>query len=209
MKECVICGTPIRKKDSVMSTEYVCSNGCKVARKAALPPKLTTLSVAYWVNQGYTEANAKLKISELQASRSPMNVSYWINQGLTEDEAKVKVSEVQQGNSNHRTEKYTHEELQALTPFSPVYWVNNGYTAEEASDIISQNSNNVSLEAFVKRYGVDVGTEKYDLLCESRKESYTLSGYIERHGQEEGTIIWNRKYEAMKKSSEPVSKNDT
>lgn len=208
MKECVICGTLIRKKDSVMSTEYVCSIACKSARKQTLPPKLSILSVAYWTNQGYTEADAKIKISELQASRSPMNVSYWINQGLTEDEAKAKVSEVQQGNSNQRTEKYTHEELQAFTPFSPVYWVNKGYTEEEASDIISQNNNNVSLEAFVKRYGVTVGTEKYNLLCDSRKESYTLSGYIERHGESDGAELWNRKYAAMKKS-EPISENDT
>jgi G:T-mismatch repair DNA endonuclease (very short patch repair protein) len=194
MKECVVCGKMIKKVDSVMTIDYVCSVECKTERKKSIPPPVSILTVSYWTDRGYTEQEAREKISVEQAKRSPRHPSYWTSRGFTEKEATDKVSEVQQGNAQKRNEKYTHEERQALTPWCVIYWVNKGYSEEEASEIISTNSDTQSLESCIRRYGIEDGTIKYNEMCEYRKEHYTLDGFIARHGQEEGERLWLNKY---------------
>lgn len=68
--------------------------------------------IRYWLDQGYTEEEAELKIIEAQTNRSKRSPAskkgmteytcrrpeFWINKGYTEEEAKKKVSEHQVGN---------------------------------------------------------------------------------------------------------------
>ena len=83
MKPCVICGKMIKKKNSVMAIDYVCSENCKIERKNNLPRKLTILSKQYWINKGYTVLDAERKVSFVQRKRSPRCVEYWIDKGYT------------------------------------------------------------------------------------------------------------------------------
>ena len=52
-------------------------------------------TIDYWINKGYSEDEAKLKVSSWQSLVSPRTIDYWINKGYSEDEAKLKVSEYQ------------------------------------------------------------------------------------------------------------------
>ena len=194
MKECVVCGKMIKKVDSVLTTDYVCSVECKTERKKSIPPPVSILTVSYWTDRGYSEEEAREKISIEQSSRSPRHPSYWVKKGYTMEEATDKVSEVQKGNTQKRSEKYTHEELQAFTPWSTVYWLNLGYTEEEAREIKSKNADTQSLESYISRYGEEEGTLKYNELCNHRKETYTLEGSIARHGEEKGEEIWANRF---------------
>lgn len=194
MKECVVCGKMIKKVDSVLTTDYVCSIVCRDERKKTLPKRVSITSKRYWIDQGYTEEDAKTKVSELQAQRSPRHKSYWTSRGFTEQEATDKVSELQKENTAKRNEKYTHEERQSFTPLSTVYWVNRGYTEEEARDIIKTNGNTVSLESFIRRHGDVDGTAQYNEYCESMKFVNSLEGFIERYGEDEGTRVWVGKF---------------
>jgi hypothetical protein len=205
MKECVVCGKMIKKVDSVMTTEYVCSITCKAERKKTLPKKVSSVSKSYWITQGYSEEEATLKVSDLQASRSPRHPSYWIKQGYTEEEANTKVKEVQSTNGKRNSEIYTKEELQARSVFSPVYWVNLGYTEEEANEIIKSNNSTVSLDAFIKRYGEDEGVTLYDEHCQKLKHTHSLDGYIEKYGAVEGELRWKGKY--LKRGNSQAAEN--
>ena len=194
MKPCIICDELIKKKDSVLTTEYVCSDECNKIRKARLPPVLTNVSKQYWINQGMSEEEATEQVSKLQRSRSVRCDEYWIKQGFTPEEAKLQVTNSQKESSAKRLEKYTKAERQSMTPFSPVYWINRGYTEDEANEIIRHNSDNMSLEYFISKHGQVDGTRMYDEMCQYRKENYTLEGYIRRHGEEKGLELWSKKY---------------
>lgn len=194
MKPCVVCGEKIKKKDSVMTMVYVCSIECKNKRKATLPKKVSITSWKYWINKGYSEKQAKEKVSTLQSQRSPRTINYWINKGYDKESAQQKLSEYQQKLSLKNIEKYSREERQKRTTFSEKYWINKGYTEEQAKEILRENSNTVSLSAFKKRYGATLGSELYQKLCANRKKEYTLKGYQERHGEKLGKQLWSKKY---------------
>ena len=65
--------------------------------------------IQYWINKGYSEEEAKLKVKEFQSNAGkkavqklkngeyfiPTQIQYWINKGYSEEEAKLKVSERQ------------------------------------------------------------------------------------------------------------------
>jgi predicted nucleic acid-binding Zn ribbon protein len=66
MKPCVICGKSIKKKDSVMAIDYVCSDSCKQQRKQQQPKKISITSLSYWTNSGMSIEEAKQQVSLLQ-----------------------------------------------------------------------------------------------------------------------------------------------
>jgi|688.fasta_scaffold476395_1 hypothetical protein len=205
MKECVVCGKMIKKVDSVMTIDYVCSIACKDERQKTIPKKVSITSKSYWIDQGYTEEDAKTKVSELQSQRSPRHPLYWTSRGFTDQEATDKVSEIQRANGKRNSELYTKEELQARTAFSPVYWVNLGYSEEEAIAITKANSDSISIDAFIKRNGEEEGTRLYNEHCEKMKHSNSFDGFIERYGEEEGERMWMSKY--VSRVDSKVAKN--
>jgi len=50
-----------------------------------------------------------------------------------------------------------------------------------------------SLEGYIKKYGEEEGTKKWELRKINRKISNSLEGYIKKYGEEEGTKKWNDK----------------
>lgn len=73
----------------------------------------------FWIKRGYTEYEAKQKISDIQHNISLKNknhvsnktVSYWLKKGYTEDEAKQRISELQSTFSLEKCiEKYGESE---------------------------------------------------------------------------------------------------
>jgi very-short-patch-repair endonuclease len=194
MKPCVVCGKMIKKKDSVMTMLYVCSDSCKSKRKSLLPKKATATSWRYWVKQGMTDLEAKTHVSKIQSERSPRCIEYWIKKGFSLSEANLKVSEYQQALGLKNLEKYSREERQQRTPFSEKYWIKKGYSLEEAKSILSKNADNTSLESYIDRYGQEQGVTLYTEMCDQRKQDYSLAGYQKTHGEVEGKRLWSKKY---------------
>lgn len=58
--------------------------------------------IEYWLNRGFTESEAKQKVSEFQRSCSPRCVEYWIkHKGYSIDNAKKEISKLQTKNSGN------------------------------------------------------------------------------------------------------------
>jgi len=194
MKPCVECGKMIRKKDSIMTIQYVCSSLCKTNRKLKQPKKISQTSAEYWLKKGLSLQESQEKISQLQKSRSPRSVDYWIKKGYTMENAIKQVSIMQRANSQLRLEKYDTAERKRRSPFCKEYWMEQGISEEEAKSYIMQRSDNMSLQYFISKFGETAGTLKYNALCESRKINYTLDGYINNHGDEAGRKLWSKKF---------------
>lgn len=194
MKPCVICGKLLKKNQSVMTLEYVCSQDCKAERKKSLPKKISILSKEYWINLGYSKEQATQIISQEQRKRSKRCLDYWISRGYLENEAKIKIFEHQSAIGKQNLIKFTKEERQNRSPFSKQYWINRGYSNEESKRIISSNSDTASLKQFISKFGVDVGTDRYNAMCNYRKKRYTLDGFISQYGEQQGKLLWSLKY---------------
>jgi G:T-mismatch repair DNA endonuclease (very short patch repair protein) len=190
----VICGKSIKKKDSVMAIDYVCSDSCKQQRKQQQPKKISITSLSYWTNSGMSIEEAKQQVSLLQKKRSKRCVDYWINHGFSHEEARIQVKEHQSKIGKKNLEKYNHYERQQRTPFSVEYWINKGFSRTESEKIIKENSDCTSLNYHISKYGKDEGTHLYKLLCETRKREYTLSGFKKKYGDIEGQKLWSKKY---------------
>jgi hypothetical protein len=131
MKPCEECGKMIRKKESVLTYLYVCSNLCKQIRKSKMPKKKTLTTLDYWVEQGLTLEQAKAKVSDIQKKRSKRCVEYWTQRGLSEVQAKNQVRAHQSSNGKINAQKYSREERQARSPFSKYYWFAKGFSEKE------------------------------------------------------------------------------
>lgn len=194
MKPCEVCGKIIKKKDSVLTHLYVCSKLCQQNRKNKMPKKKTPVTVAYWIEQGFSLEEARIKISNVQKQRSKRSVDYWVSRGFDEDQAKTQVKLFQSSNGKQNVQKYSREERQIRTPFSKLYWTNKGFTEHEASEIIQKNSDGTSLQYFQKRFGLDRGLELYSEMCNLRKRKYCLDAYISKYGEIQGKSLWSKKY---------------
>lgn len=82
---------------------------------------LTPANIKFWLNKGYTEEDAKKKISQLQSNASkhvdyekrllPSNLEYWIKKGYSKEESKRMVKESQSTFSLAKcVERYGEEE---------------------------------------------------------------------------------------------------
>ena len=87
-------------------------------------------NIKFWITRGFSEDEAKQKVSEIQSKNSIRTVAYWINKGFSEDEAKQKVSEIQSNYSKNRTTTITH--------FQTIYWINKGFSEDEAKQKVSE-----------------------------------------------------------------------
>jgi len=184
----------LKKKDSVMTIDYVCSSDCKSSRRDLMPKKMSVTSWRYWVEKGMTETEAKKHVSKIQSERSPRRIEYWEKKGFSVFEAKQKVFEHQQAAGLKNLEKYSKEERQERTPFSANYWVKKGYTSEEAKELLSKNADGSSLNFYVSKYGSIHGNRLYTEMCEHRKKEYTLDGFKRKYGDSEGKRLWSKKY---------------
>lgn len=114
MKPCIVCGKMIKKTESVMSVLYVCSSECKSIRKQSLPKRISNTSWQYWTTRGFTELEAKNKVSELQSQLSNRNV-----------------------------EKYSTGDRQIRSPFCKQYWMKLGYLEEESLQQLAKTAEEI------------------------------------------------------------------
>ena len=90
----------------------------------------STVSKEFWLVRGFTEEEAKIKISEIQKKKSKRCNEFWISKGFTEEEAKIKVSEIQSicGKKKGKPRSY----------LSIDFWLARGFTEEESKIKVSE-----------------------------------------------------------------------
>jgi hypothetical protein len=223
LKTCIICNTLMFKKNSLMVTKCICSIKCLEKYKYAKPKHITIKNIEFWVNCGYSEEEAKKKISEdskktsvrrkeywinkgfseseaaqkvseIQKSCSPRNVDYWIKRGFSKDQAVIEVSKKQKSYFEKYLKIASKLEIQEKSTFSPFYWIKRGMSKEDAEAYCKKKSDNMSLLAFTEKHGEEVGLQKYTDLCKFRKENYSFSGYIKKYGEIQGEENWRNRF---------------
>lgn len=134
-------------------------------------------NVEYWTTKGYSEDEAKIRVSKFQKSNSRKfkkikssnpqkydhiyntKIEYWINKGYSEDEAKIRIS--------NRQRTFTKEKL--ITKYGDNIglrlWTNRqekwqNTLKENNSSVVLNKKKSVSLNSFIKKYGTD-GFERY------------------------------------------------
>lgn len=175
-----------------------------------------SFSKKYWINKGYTEAEAQKKISNIQLlaktskdnnikkdpekykDKNPVQKGYWINKGFTEEESIIK--------SKEHIDKCTRN-----LPNKKQYWINKGFTEEQAKIKILEFQTGNANKFSKKR---KENPEKYNDILENQigywikkgfsedeaKEKVSdrqavgrLDRFIERYGEEEGTKRWEER----------------
>ena len=112
--------------------------------------------------EGFEEKYGK-NIKSFFRKRSIWCVEYWLEKGYTEEEAKKKVSEFQTKMNERRVLKYSNKELaKKINPRCVEYWLEKGYTEEEAKKTISELQRTFSLEKCIKKYGEIEGRKRWE-----------------------------------------------
>lgn len=141
----------------------------------------------YWIKNGYTEEEAKKKISEIQKNNFlhkknfktktkqqylnegytekefrfvkpwPSMIEYWLKKGYNEEEAKLKITEFQSIQAKKR------EWVEDRYPNQIKFWLKKGYTEEEAKLKVKNNQTKFSLKICKEKYGEEKGREIFDI----------------------------------------------
>jgi len=168
----------------------------------SLSERSTILQVKFWFLRGWTEIEAKEKISTLQignglkysekqklnpesyAARTSTQVGYWIKKGLTKEEATNKIKERQSVFSRDKIiKKYGEKEGLNRLKERNVKWINSLTKNNDMNEL--NKSKAISLEKMIDKYGYDKVIIKYD-------------GWIKACTK---TCIENLKNSSMKKAS--------
>ena len=161
----------------------------------------------YWTRRGYTELEAKEKVSEVQTISAnkidnskipkPNQIKYWTERGYTASEAKEKVSEAQRKRSRRCSE----------------YWENHGYTELEAKEKVSEYQKELSARVDHSkifrpnqvRYWIKKGYTELEAKekVSERQTTFSKEIIIGKYGLEEGT----KKLEEVAKKKEQTFHN--
>ena len=97
-------------------------------------------------------------------SDSMISYGWWIFRGWSEEYAKKRVSELQSQRSNvaKRKRKENPEKYKACFLTSIKYYLSKGYSEEESAQMLHDRQNTTSLESFIKRYGEEEGTIRFN-----------------------------------------------
>lgn len=127
----------------------------KVIRDASKSP----MNKQYWLNKGYTDADAVYKIK----SQRKLNAEYWLSRGYTQSDAVAAVTafQVEQSRSSSFKRRNNPDKYILSNSLTPEYWVNKGYSLEESKSIISERQSTFSKDKCILRHGKESGIIKW------------------------------------------------
>ena len=129
-----------------------------------------------WLLFGFSNDDASKIINSCVTSKE----AFIFRQG--KDDGEKRYDEWKKKVKNNRP-----KQKEESTHFCKKYWIERGLSEEE-SILKVKESNTRNLDYFVKKYGEDFGTEKYNNMIKKRKISFKKENYIKRHGIEG----WNK-----------------
>ena len=87
-------------------------------------------TIEYWTYHGYSEKDAKIKRQEYIDTTSPAKLTYWLNKGYTKEKAEEKIKEYNKKLSD--ASQNSDYDRKRSSRFSTLFWIERGYTEEEA-----------------------------------------------------------------------------
>jgi hypothetical protein len=181
-------------------------------------------SVLYWLIRGYSEEEAKQKISEAQGKNGSFEEKRkkLANKGFSSDEIDLEIQKLskKRGEINSESHRRAQEKdptyLRSMSHHCPEFWIKKGFSEEEskikAAEICEKNRkkfrekldsgeikrgwNNTTLEYYLKK-GMSLDEAKEKLFY---RQQFTLEKCIEKHGKIEGTRKWKERQEKWKNS---------
>lgn len=105
----------------------------------------------------------KNKLRQIFYSTTTMNDKYWLDRGWSEEEAKEKISKLQKKNANIFAVKKQNDPYfySATTNTQIGYWTNKGYSEDEAKLKISERQRTFTLEKCIEKYGEEEGKNRW------------------------------------------------
>lgn len=94
-------------------------------------------SLNFWTSRGHDDAQAQIRVQEVQMSRKRLlSVGYWKERGLSDEDAVKQVSQEQSQRSIKSYKTRDKDYRLRKTPRSIRYWLSRGYTLDEAQEHI-------------------------------------------------------------------------
>jgi hypothetical protein len=164
------------------------------------------------------------KMYDVMMSNNRLKTSFWIKKGLSEEEAKLKIFEIQSENSNKvknrfivskynlKSNGYSDDEILNVcqTPSMLSFWIKKGFTEEEAKIKLNETQSNAAKHVdFEKRllpsnkeYWMERGfdEEESKKKVSDSQRTFSLKICIQKHGPEEGLVIYNNRQQKWQKS---------
>jgi hypothetical protein len=103
--------------------------------------------------KGYSDEDIK------RICLTPTNSEFWVNRGYSENEAKFKISELQKEKNNKliKLRKDNPNNYSATTSTQLGYWLNKGYSKKESKIKLSERQKTFSKEICIQKYGEKEG----------------------------------------------------
>ena len=110
----------------------------------------------------------------------PTNSEFWVNRGYSENEAKFKISELQTENANKfaKLRKDNPNNYSATTHTQLGYWLNKGYSKKESKIKLSERQKTFSKEICIKKYGEEEGKKRFTERQNKWSKSLTNGGNL-------------------------------
>jgi len=146
------------------------SNENKLSRKDPTP-----MQKEFWMKKGMSEDDAIFKI---RSSRK-LNIEYWTSRGYSIDEAKNKIKDYQKINSDKLKDKKNKdpELFEDVSWNQKKYWMKKGMSEDDAEKKVSELQKTFSLEICIKKYGEEIGREKWLDRQEKWNKNYKKTNY--------------------------------
>lgn len=159
--------------------------------------KNSSRCIEYWTHRGYSPEEAKNKISEAQSKISKKQVGrkfsdetkkklskihkkrntleYWIEK-FGEEEGKVQYQKLKKklsknGKIGNDIRKQKNPNYREYSIRCKEYWMKRGFSEKEAIAMVSKNQTR-SLAFFKKKYGEDLGLEKWEKKIKTWRKSF-------------------------------------
>lgn len=112
------------------------------------------------IQEGKTEKEAKLILNKKRQSESHFCLSFWLNRGYSEAEATLLISRIQSKNAKTYWDNVDldSDEYKQSRSTRIEYWIAKGYSEEEAKEKLSERQRTFSLEKCIERQGEEEGT---------------------------------------------------
>ncbi|MFM2010810.1 MAG: Tenacibaculum phage PTm1 [Bacteroidota bacterium] len=160
----------------------------------------TQLNINYWIDRGWSKAQAIEKIKKRQSTCTPeiaakiqatlskktkeekaeinkrkgngLNADWLVkNQGLTQEEAKQKI--FNRCSRAGKIKNTLYKKLgKAVSDRQLSFYLERGLTLEDAKNALKERQTTTSLQAYVKKYGYDEGIKRYEKRIDLFKKNW-------------------------------------
>lgn len=151
---------------------------------------MSVFSKEFWVDRGYTEAEAVYQIS----IRRPNNVNYYLNKGHTLEESQLLVKQRQSKGGKTRS-NLSADEKRKLTPRCIEFWIAKGLSSDDAQLKLSEHQATFTKVKCIEQYGEIEGGKIWQARQKKWQDTINSKSEEEKKTINEKKNYWNTKSE--------------